>query len=56
MNQESHCYKCRTKLAQAESPLTLATLAKACQVTPETLTFSVVCPKCGADNHVKIKY
>ena len=56
MNTEAHCYKCRTPLGQLQGLYTFYTLLKACQATSETLTFSVVCPKCGADNHIKIKY
>lgn len=56
MHQEAHCYKCRTQLGQAEGSSTSKALPIACQATRDTLVFTVACPKCGAVNHVKIKY
>ena len=56
MQQEAQCYKCRTELGCAAGLFTLSALLRACLATKDTLTFSVVCPKCGAQNNVKIKY
>ena len=56
MNTEVHCYECGDLIGKLTGGASMEVHPTACRVEKSEFLFTLECPNCGTDNHVKIKY